>query len=256
MTNEEPKIIEVEFTEENPDVLSLFVSEDVGLTDIPPGTSAEQSFQKREEGLPKEEVEKREKIMSEYTRLLARYCEPHSVKSKIVTKEDIENVLADGKDLVAMCNLPRGKYSGIAALAHSQIENKNPLRFFVFPTGMVIINPVIINHTKMALLKVEACMSKSDNDPIKIPRYNKITVNYQTFVKEEGSDIPVLSGIMTEEYNGGIGHVYQHECQHLNGFNIYDTETNWELAEVVDQNKEAMKAIGYGDGKLIDVPIL
>jgi peptide deformylase len=136
-----------------------------------------------------------------------------------------------------MCNLPRGKYSGISALAHSQIEDKDPLRFFVFPKGLVIINPVITAHTKAPIFKTEGCMSYPDEEAkIMVPRYNKVTATYQTLARKDENSEPVLSGQITEELNGGAAHVFQHECGHLNGCNIYDKDYDPE------------KSIGLGDG--------
>jgi peptide deformylase len=225
----------------DPNILEINVDDSIKTGDVPPGTPAP-TMKQIEENLPQEEVEKRQKIMLEYTRLLSRYCEPHNKKSRWVTQADIPAVLADGKDLVAMCNLPRGKYSSIGALAHPQIEANDPLRFFVLPNGMVVINPVITSNTKVPVMKKEACMSFPDNDPIlELPRYNKITVSYQTLAVVEGNTEPILSKIITETLNGGVSHVYQHECGHLNGCNIYDTDYSPE------------KSIGLGDGLAIDM---
>lgn len=221
MSNEEEK---------QPDTLQVFAAEDIKMKDVPPGTAA--SASQNEEKLPQEEVEKRQKIMLEYTRLSGRYCKPHNKKSRWVTEADLDRVVADGKDLVAMCNLPRGKYSGIAALAHSQIEEKDPLRFFILPNGMVIINPVIIDHTKVPVFKSEGCMSYPDND-IKenVPRYNKITVCYQTLENTAGQPKPSLSKVVTEGHTSGFAHVFQHEVSHLNGHNIYDFDFTAESCE-------------------------
>ena len=225
----------------DPNVLQINVQEDVKTGDVPPGTPAP-TLKQIEENLPREEVEKRQKIMLEYTRLLSRYCEPHNKKSRWVTNADIPTVLADGKDLVAMCNLPRGKYSSIGALAHTQIEANDPLRFFVFPNGMVVINPVITSNTKVPVMKKEACMSFADNEIIpELPRYNKITVTYQTLSRADENSEPVLSKTITETFNGGVSHVYQHECGHLNGCNIYDTDYSPE------------RSIGLGDGQPVDM---
>lgn len=218
---------------EEPKVLSVSVAEDIKMKDVPPGGQAP-TLKEVEENLPKEEVEKRQKIMLEYTRLSSRYCEPHNLKSRWVKETDIPKVLADGKDLVAMCNLPRGKYSGISALAHSQMDDKDPLRFFVLPTGMVIINPVITKHTNTIIMKKEGCMSFCDNEIIEVPRYNKITVMYQTLATVDGSETPVLSRAVTEGITGGSSHVFQHECGHLNGHNIYDKVVKAEDCEWLD----------------------
>lgn len=225
----------------NPDTLQVSVTEDIKMTDVPPGTPARQTFKDREEALPKEEVEKRQRIMLEYTRLSGRYCPAHNKKSRWVEAADLPRVLADGKDLVAMCNLPRGKYSGIAALAHSQIDDKDPLRFFVLPNGMVIINPIITNHTKAPVFKDEGCMSFPDEDIKRnISRYNKCDVTYQTLGRENETSEPTLTKPITEHLTGGTSHVFQHECGHLNGCNIYD------------DNYEASKSIGFGDGLPVD----
>lgn len=204
--------------EKDPNILSINVSEDIKSTEVPPGTP-KKTIKEHMEALPPEEVEKRQKIMSEYTRLQGRYCEPHNIPSKWVKSIDLEKVMADGKDLVALCNLPRGKYSGISALTHSQIDNKNPLRFFVLTNGMVIINPIIFSHTKVTVDKQECCMSHCDElIKEKIPRYNKISVMYQTLAKGEKGEI-VLSKPVTEQLSGGQAHMFEHKVGHLNSKN-------------------------------------
>ena len=207
------------------------VIEEIKVGELSPGTPAPTQKQ-IEENLPKEEIEKRQRMMLEYTRLSARYVEPHNIKSRWVEAVDIPKVLADGKDLVSMCNLPRGKYSGIAALAHSQINDKDPLRFFVLPNGTVVINPVIMNHTKAPIQKDEGCMSYPDRDVKKeVNRFNKITVTYQTLTRKDEASELELSKPIAEEMGGSHSHVFQHETSHLNGFNIYDEEFTAESCE-------------------------
>ena len=202
--------------------LEIKVSEEIKTKDVPPGTPADAEIIKNKEKLPKEEVEKRNKIMLEYTRLLGRYVEPHNKKSRWVTKKDLPRVISDGTDLVAMCSIPRGDYAGIAALAHSQIDDKDPLRFFVLQKGMVIINPVIILTTKTSIGKREGCLSYP-YEAIKedVQRYNKITMIYQTLEKLDGEE-PSISNPIKEGFNSAVGHIFQHEVSHCNGVNIYD----------------------------------
>ena len=217
-------------------VLEINVSEQIQMKDVPPGGGAPANDEK----LPKEELEKRNNEVKEYKRLSARYCEPHNKKSRWVTPDDIDRVLVDGQDMVTMCGIPRGKYSGVAALAHSQIDNNDPLRFFVFPNGIVIINPVIVNSTKVTVDKKEGCLSFPDNDiKLNVKRFNKVTVMYQMFVKSSNDAKPSLSNVITEMLDGSRAHTFQHECGHINGFNIYD-----------DLYK-AEGSLGLGDG-LID----
>ena len=220
----------------NPETLSVFAAEEIKIKDVPPGTPTPTPEQQAEK-LPPEEIEKRQKIMLEYIRLSGRYCNPHNLKSRWVTTSDLPMVLADGLDMVAMCNLPRGKYGGGAAIAHSQIEDKDPLRFFVLSNGTVIVNPIIINHTKSIIERVEGCLSFPNDDMKKnIPRYNKITVTYQTLVRVNEKSEPILSKPITEGMGSGIAHVFQHEVSHLNGISIYD------------DNFTPESCIGFGDG--------
>lgn len=212
----------------NPDTLTVSVAEDITLRDVPPGgkhaVTKKTLEESTKEDVPPEVREAQQKAMNEYIRLSDRYAEPNNIQSKWVTGKDLPIVLADGKDMVAMCNLPRGKFSGGAALAHNQIEKKNPLRFFALPNGMLVINPVIINHTRYPVYKEEGCLSFPDK-AIKnmVPRFNKVTVMYQS-LRQDDSGEPYLSEINTEEFNGNTSHVFQHECSHLNGHNVYDED--------------------------------
>lgn len=252
--------------EKEPNTLEISVVEKVGLKDVGPGqagapvptplkVTAEEMIKTREkspgnppltkaqieEKLPPEEIERRQKALVEYTRLSGRYVPAHNKKARWVESKDILEVIADGKDMVTMCQLPRGLYSGIAALAHPQIDDKDPLRFFVLPNGMVIINPVIIDHTKVPIFKDEGCMSFADTPArTMVPRYNRITVVYQTLARKDAESDPILSVPSTEELNGGPAHVFQHEISHLNGFNVYD------------EDFKAETAAGFGDGMLLD----
>lgn len=225
-----------------PTNLPFFVTaaETVKTVEKSPGTPA-MTKEQEEEKLPPEEIEKRQKVILEYTRLSGRYCPPHNTKSRWVKQSDLPRVVADGKDMVAMCHLPRGEYSGIAALAHSQIEEKDPLRFFVLPNGMVVVNAIITEHTKVPIFKEEGCLSFVDRETKKmIPRYNKITVTYQTLARKDENSDPVLSKPATEELSGGPSHTFQHEISHLNGVSIYDEGYTAESCE------------GLGDGLPVD----
>lgn len=222
----------------NENILNVSVAEEIRSNDVPPGMPASPST--KEEQLPKDEIEKRQKIMLEYTRLSGRYCAPHSKQSRWVTDKDLARVMADGKDLVAMCNIPRGKYSGISALSHSEIDDVDPLRFFVLPNGMVVINPIIVDHSEHPIFKDEGCMAHPESDTKKnVRRYNKVTVMYQTLAKDKNSELPVMSSVVTEKLSGGPSHVFQHECEHLNGKDVFT------------EGQSEDWAIGFGDGQEI-----
>lgn len=225
---------------DEPETLKVEVFETVKTKEVPPGTPKPTSKEK-EEALPPEEVEKRQKIMTEYTRLLGRYVDPHNKKARWILATDLARVMADGKDMVALCNLPRGKYSGIAALSHPQIDDKDPLRFFVLPAGNVIINPMIVGHTKAPVFKNEACMSYPYEDiKTMVPRYNKVTVVYQTLSKLDAKSEITMSTPIIESLTGGPAHIFQHKIGHLNGCNIHD------------KDYDPVKSVGIGDGTKID----
>jgi peptide deformylase len=106
---------------------------------------------------------------------------------------------------------------------------------------MVVVNPVIMDHTKSPIFKREGCMSFPDND-IKemILRYNKVVVTYQTLAKINEESEPTLSKPISENLNGGLAHIFQHELSHLNGVNIYDNGYG------------PQSSVGFGDGLPID----
>ena len=236
------------------EALSVFAMETVNTKDVPPGgkdsypdfsllDKGPEIIPKLAEELTPQEQTRRQNMIDEYTRLLGLYVKPHSIKSKWVKDSDLKKVLEDGTDMVVMCSIPRGKYRGGAALAHPQIEEKHPLRFFVLPTGMVVINPVIVNHTKSPIFKEEGCLSWPEHAVLTmVQRYNKVTATYQTLNKE-GDKPAFLSEPRTEELNGNAAHIFQHECGHLNGGCIYDEDYN------------PAKSIGFGDGLTVDTKI-
>lgn len=204
------------------------------------------TFQNEETTVEPQAVEDAKKLsMEEYmahiVKIQERYVEPHNKKSRWVTPADIPRVLSEGKLLLELCNLPRGSYRSIAALAHSQIDDQDPLRFFVLPNGMVVINPVITGHTKVPVFKSEGCMT-FPNEPMKtmVPRYNKVEVTFQLLAKKEGQEDPELSEPTSDTLNTNGAHIFQHEIAHLNGHQVYD--------EDYDPNH----SVGLGNG--IDLP--
>lgn len=211
--------------------LKLFVTENIILKDVPPGGPPITIPSPIPDNLSPEEKEKRQKQMTEYIRLSGRYISPHHLKSKWVEKSDLPIILADGKDLIEMCDMPRGKYPNAYAIAHSQIEDKRPLRFFVLNSGMVMINPVIINHTKFPVFtdEGEGCMSYPELAPRQmVPRFNKIIVMYQT-LRKDGTGPLYITDPVIEHLSGKISQIVQHEACHCNGYLIYDEKNDPDL---------------------------
>jgi len=148
--------------------------------------------------------------------MLHRYVEAHDKISRNVVETDLLRVAEEARIMYGLCFLPRASYFGAEAIAHPQIDDKDPLRFFVTKGQEIIINPVITNHTKVTIDKPEGCMSYPDLPMINVPRWNKITVTYQTLLKDG-----TLSKPMEENINGMRSEVFQHETDHLDAKYIY-----------------------------------
>ena len=120
-----------------------------------------------------------------------------------------------------LCRKPMGnKTNGALALAHIQVEQKDPMRFFVFRGGKVICNPIIVNHTHVPVNKEEGCMSFADKPNLIVQRFHTIEVQYQTIVKVNGEWM--LSAPEIQKVKGLEAQVIQHEIDHFNGKTIYD----------------------------------
>ncbi len=148
---------------------------------------------------------------------LLRYVPWHTKLSRAVTPEDIPTVVKESVVLAELCHTAHGIYTGANAVAHAQIDDKDPLRFFVSSSGEIIINPVITNHTKTPVDSVEACTSFPDKPPKNVQRYHKITVKFQQLNIDK-----TLSEPREEEFAGPESKAMQHEIAHMNGHSIYD----------------------------------
>jgi peptide deformylase len=142
---------------------------------------------------------------------------PHKKKSKLVTNGDITRLLSDAKIMYNLCYTQVGYIPGCYAVHHSQIDDKKPLNFFVTADKEVVINPVIINHTKVAVERTEGCLSFPLNPPTKTMRFHKIVVEYQT-LEEDGT----ISALKQKNLSAVDAQIWQHEIQHSQGSYIYD----------------------------------
>lgn len=145
--------------------------------------------------------------------LIKRYKDPHNVKSREVTKDDTDRVKQEAEVLRKLCFMPVGIKRGGLAIAHQQITNKDPLRFFVTQTGNIIVNPVITRHTKYTIDSTEGCLTFPENEDTVVERYNKCEVEYE--------DIDNL-GVKIKEYLSGVkSKIFQHEIDHFECKYIY-----------------------------------
>lgn len=149
--------------------------------------------------------------------IIARIIPPHKKKSREVTDADILRVITDVEILFDICFIPVGKYSGALAMAHPQIDNNDPLRFFVTKDREIIINPVITRRVGHTSNSIEGCMSHTDEPTITVQRPHKIEVEYQTLDKDYK-----LSKVLTGTRKGKDAFVFCHELDHMDGKYIYD----------------------------------
>lgn len=150
---------------------------------------------------------------------LKHYVGPHNKISRDVTEEDIPRVVEDAHVMYNLCFTQRGAYPGGYAIAHPQINDTDPLRFFVTAGKEIVVNPVITNHTSHTDLKKEGCLTYPNEDQIDVPRYYRMEAEYQTLTED---------GKLTEkrkiELKGLDAQIWQHETDHLAGKCIYDNK--------------------------------
>jgi len=154
--------------------------------------------------------------MEERISFIQYLIDAHGKISKKIENEDIEKVIKDAHIMYNICHSTFGFHRGFLAIAHPQIEKKSPLRFFITEDNEIIINPVIIRHTKTTIDSEEGCATFLDRNPIIVQRYNKCEVKYQTLIDNK------LSEFKLEELSSLRARVFQHEIDHLDAIYIYD----------------------------------
>ena len=154
--------------------------------------------------------------------VLRRIVPPHDKVSRVVTDKDIKRVVEESKILHAICFEPMGMYGGAWAMADPQIDDKDPLRFFVTAEKRIIVNPKITRHTKTTVDSSEGCRTFSELPEIIVQRWNKIETEFQSvMVDPDNKEKFKLSGIIKEDFSGFQGFIWQHEIDHLNAKYIY-----------------------------------
>jgi len=135
---------------------------------------------------------------------------PHRKVSREVTLEDMPRVL-EARD--AMHAWMMSKYSCVG-LAHPQIDDTDPLAFFITHDEL-IINPKIISRSPLMKTGSEGCMTYPERDQINKSRHVAIVVEYQVYKHDKLKT-------KTKNVNGFQAVIYQHEIDHLNGVYCYD----------------------------------
>ncbi len=143
---------------------------------------------------------------------------PNKKISREATENDIKRIVQNFLEMVEFCLSPPKDFRAVLALAHCQITEDDPLRFFVTNEKEVIVNPEMVNHTRHTVDSLEGCVSYPKNDNITVQRYNKCEMKY--YIIDEHSELVEK----TESANGQRAKMFQHELDHFNGIYIYDKE--------------------------------
>lgn len=155
--------------------------------------------------------------------LVKRYVKPHNkVAREVDPEKDLQKVFDEAAVLYALCYIQHGHYRSAYAVAHPQIEDKDPMRLFVVggENSKVVINPKVIRHTNHFVDSEEGCMSFPDQGMIVVPRYHKFEVEYLTFNEEKENELELIP--QTLNLSGQEAKIWQHEIDHLDGISIYD----------------------------------
>lgn len=177
----------------------------------------------------KKDVEARVGKVTEYheSDILKKIVEPHKTKSRKVVEKDIETIVKDTVLLHKLCLGDSDQYIWAYAMHHSQINNKNPLNFFVGVDREIVINPVVTKHSSYTKDSKEACMSFRGMEPVIIQRYQKMEVEYQSImVDPDNKDKFKLSSIIKESVSGKRAAIFQHEMDHADAKFIYKLNEN------------------------------
>lgn len=216
--------------EKDPNTFEVSVHDSVGVREVGPGGPVPKepaTQEKTDEELQAEREEAIRKVLERKVELADKYVQPHTVVSRRVKEEDLPRLLQDAKIMHEMCLVGHGEYNTAFAIAHSQIEDKEPLRFFVTIKGEIYINPVITAHGHELQQVQEGCMSHPSEPMKTVTRFKKVTAKFRTIAHKvnpqtgESLGAHYLSREVTREFDGAMAQILQHECQHLNGWDIY-----------------------------------
>lgn len=165
---------------------------------------------------------------------LVPYLETPSV-GRPVTDEDVPRILEAGQEMIDLCFMPYGKYLGSLIITHTQIEDKDPLNFFVVNSGEVIVNPKVVKHTEKPVDKMISSNVKPFADPKEVPVYNKIEIEYQSISTEKK-----LTKVKTQSLSGNGSAYTQVAIAMLKGKHIHmdDYSPEWALSDEATNDLE------------------
>ena len=123
-------------------------------------------------------------------------------KSERAGKEDLQTA----RDLLDTLNANRERCVGLAANMIGVNKNIIAVQMGIVP--VIMINPVIISHSKESYETEEGCLSLDGVRTTK--RWNEIEVEYEDMTMKKHKS----------KYKGLIAQIIQHETDHCNGIII------------------------------------
>lgn len=146
------------------------------------------------------------------------YVNPHNKKAREVQPEDLERAMKVAPMMHALCGVPHGGKNGAYAVAHPQIDDQDPLQFWVTKKGHVLINAHVVDHTLYNNhLHAEGCMSYPDMPDVMVQRFYRGVVEAQSIGPDK-----IMTAPFRVELKGLEFYIVQHEIDHFNGISIYD----------------------------------
>ncbi len=159
----------------------------------------------------------------EARKLIERIVPPHKRRSREVTEEDLPRILEESVVLYKLCFVSVGLYHSAMAMAHPQIDDKDPLRMYVTSDRDIVLNPVIVRHSGYMVDSNEGCMSMSNYPIIPVKRWRKVELEYVTIMVDPEDETKFkLSSVQSIGLGGNDAYVAQHEIDNLEGEYIYD----------------------------------
>lgn len=156
--------------------------------------------------------------------VLSRLVPPHTLKSRQVTEADIERVVEESKILYEICLTDEGMgiYRGAYAMHHSQIDDKDPLDFFVTHEKKIVINPKALNHSNYFTNSKEGCVTFAGRERVIVPRWHKLEVEYVTLMSDPDNEGKFKFSSPVEEFVTSLqSFIFQHEMGHGNAEYIF-----------------------------------
>lgn len=209
----------------DPNTFEAFVHDDVGLAELHPGGVAEKKLTQEEAMV---------KVRERQLELVSHYVKPHNKKGRIITAADVKRVVEEATLMSEMCLVGRGDYTLAPAIAHTQVNDTDPLRFFVYSRhdigkSEIYVNPIILNTTGDLLGIPEGCLSFPEEPMKSIMRFNQVKVQFQTLYQKANKDGMgegeiLLTPPVKKHFSGFMAKIFQHEVAHLNGKNMYDKD--------------------------------